>query len=126
MSRTKHARDLKPGDIVTASTSPIALVDVFPESGVRVRFEGTEFGTWYEPLEAVRVLNDCDSCEHRVHEGSCIIGCACRRGCPACVGHGVVSGVRMVEIKPGTYREVVGDRPCLLCNPLASTPINLG
>lgn len=117
MSRTKHARDLKPGDIVTASTSPITLVDVFPESGARVRFEGTELTKWYEPLEAVRVLNDCDSCEHRVHEGSCIIDCACRRGCPACAGHGVVSGKRMIDLGDGTYREVVGDRPCGLCYP---------
>ncbi|QWY80184.1 hypothetical protein SEA_STRAWBERRYJAMM_107 [Microbacterium phage StrawberryJamm] len=68
MSRTKHARDLKPGDIVTASTSPITLVDVFPESGVRVRFEGTELTKWYEPLEAVRVLNDCDSSRARGEE----------------------------------------------------------
>ncbi|QNJ55594.1 hypothetical protein SEA_PHINKY_103 [Microbacterium phage Phinky] len=122
MSRIKHARDLKPGDMCTASASTITFVDVFPESGVRVRFEETEFTKWFEPLEAVLVLNDCDSCDHRVHEGSCVTGCACRRGCPACAGHGVVGGKRMVEIGAGIYRETVGDRPCGLCYPPIADP----
>lgn len=45
-----------------------------------------------------------------------------RRECPACAGHGVVSGVRMVEVKPGIYKEIRGDRPCMLCHPPTAVP----
>lgn len=111
MSRVKHARDLKPGDIIEHDSSPILSVIVTNDRSVRVDFKN-DSGVYLEPLQAVRVLNDCDSCEHRVHEGDCVTDCPCRRGCSACAGHGVV----------GTAQ---GDRPCLICNPPIAEPDNM-
>lgn len=114
-TNVQHARDIRRGDTLpTVCTTPVATVTPLV-TGIRVTFADTEFIRWFEPLEAVIIERPCDSCGHVRHEDSCVTDCPCRRGCPACAGHGVVFGVRMVEVRPGIYDRVEGDSPCMRC-----------